>query len=332
MKKNFIATFIIIFIFNPVKSQNSQNSQNSGKPIAEIFTDFHYSLKPSASTTGFNVNRAYFGYNYIADENFSATIKLNLGNPDDVLPVIEPRRYAYLREVSILYSKDKLNLTMGMTTTRLFDFQQRFWGKRYVANTFQSLNNYGPTADLGIIADYKFSDIVDVDITLMNGEGYYKVQLDNNVKPSLGITITPIKELAFRVYYDLIRIQGLWQKTYVGFAGFKNDKVTIGGEINYKSNLDLVKGHNAWGFSGTGAVSLTNKLEFFTRYDYTTSVIVPGDASQWNLSKVGKFLINGFQYTFNNIVKVALDNQVYFPTDKTKAITDLIFINAVFKF
>lgn len=329
MKRIFLAAFAIILMYHPLKSQNTQNS---GKPIAEIFTDFHYSMKPDVKTTGYTINRAYFGYNYIADENFSATIKLNLGNPDDVLPVTEPRRYAFFREASISYKKDNLNLTMGMTTTMLFDFQQRFWAKRYVANTFQSLNNYGPVADLGVVADYKFSDIVDVDLTLMNGEGYYKVQLDNNLKPSFGITVTPISELAFRAYCDIMRMQGIWQKTFVGFAGFKNDKVTIGGEISYKSNLDLVERHNAWGLSGTGAVSLTNKIEFFTRYDYSTSVTVPGDATQWNLSKDGQFLINGFQYTFNKIVKVALDNQVNFPTDKTRSITDLVYINALFKF
>ena len=329
MKKILLATFTIIFFYTQLRSQNIENP---GKPIAEIFTDFHYSMKPDVKTTGYNINRAYVGYTYIADQNFSATIKLNLGNPDDVLPVIEPRRYAYFREASISYKKDKLSLIMGMTTTMLFDFQQRFWAKRYVANTFQSLNNYGPTADIGFVADYKFSDIADVDITLMNGEGYYKVQLDNNLKPSLGITLSPIKEVALRVYCDVIKIQGLWQKTFVGFAGFKNDKVTIGGEISCKSNLDLVGGHNAWGFSGTGAVSLTKKAEFFTRYDYSTSVTVPGDAAQWNLSKDGQFLINGIQYTFNKIVKVALDNQVNFPTDKTRSITDLIYINALFKF
>ena len=329
MKRVFFTAIVSILTCTII---SSQNIENSGKPIAEIFTDFHYSMKPSVKTTGYSVNRAYFGYNYIADENFSATIKLNIGNPDDVLPVTEPRRYGFFREASISYSKDKLNLTLGMTTTRLFDFQQKFWGKRYVANTYQSLNNYGTVADLGLVADYKFSDIVDVDVTLMNGEGYYKIQLDNSLKPSLGITISPIKEVAIRAYGDMIKIHGLWQTTLVGFAGFKNDKITIGGEISHKSNLDLIDGHHAWGFSGTGAVNLTKKIEFFTRYDYSTSVIAPGDATQWNLVKDGQFLINGFQYTFNKIVKIALDNQATFPTDKTRSISDLIFINALFKF
>ena len=329
MKKVFFTVFVLTLTSVILRSQNIENS---GKPIAEIFTDFHYNLKHDSKTTGFSINRAYFGYNYIVDENFSAIIKLNIGNPDDVLPVTEPRRYAFFREASIAYRKNKLNLTFGMTTTMLFDFQQKFWGKRYVANTYQSINNYGTVADLGLVADYKVSDNVDVDVTLMNGEGYYKLQLDNNIKPSLGITFTPIKGFAFRAYGDMMKIQGLWQTTFVGFAGFKNEKVTIGAEISHKSNLVLIDGHHAWGFSGTGAISLTKKIEFFTRYDYSTSAIVPGDETQWNITKDGQFLINGFQYTFNRIVKIALDNQATFPTDKTKTISDLIFINALFKF
>jgi hypothetical protein len=327
MKKILFA--VTIFVLASI-SLLSQNINFPGKPIAEIFTDFHYSLSGGPIPTGFSLNRAYFGYNYIVDENFSANIKLNIGTPEDLAPGAVARRYAFFREASITYAKDKLNLTLGMTGTRLFDYQQRFWGKRYVANTYQSINGYGFVADLGIVADYKFSDIVEADLSFMNGEGYSKIQLDNNIKSSLGITITPISGLALRTYGDIIKTKDLWQGTLVGFAGFKNEKVTIGAELSYKSNLDLIEGHHAWGISGTGAVSLTKKIEFFTRYDYSTSVTVPGDTTQWNISKDGSFLISGFQYTFNKIVKIALNYQATFP--KLNAFSDLIFVNAVFKF
>ena len=50
------------------------------------------------------------------------------------------------------------------------------------------------------------------------------------------------------------RVKDLWQPMFLGFAGFKNEKITIGAEITYKSNLDLIEGHHAWGLSGTGSV------------------------------------------------------------------------------
>jgi hypothetical protein len=329
LKKTILVILSVLLAGSTIKSQNSVNS---GYHIAEIYADFHFNTRNDDNKTGFSINRAYFGYNYIADKNFSANITLNIGNPEDLAPGSVDKRYAYFREASLTYAKDKLNMTLGMTTLRLFNFQQKFWGKRYIANTYQSINGYGLLADLGFVADYKFSEKVEVDLSVMNGEGYTRLQLDNAVKTGLGITITPVKEVAIRVFSDLLQTQGLWQATMVGFAGFKNENVTLGAEASYKSNLDLIKNHHAWGISGTAAVSLTKKLEFFTRYDYSTSIVAPGDVIQWNIYKDGQFLINGFQYTFNNIVKIAIDNQATFPKDKTRTISDLIFINALFKF
>jgi hypothetical protein len=330
MKDVLLASLVLILTSVPVRSQIIENS---GKPIAEIFTDFHYSLSGLPKTTGFSMTRAQFGYNYFASENFSALIKVEIGKPEELAAGSKERRYAFYREASISYNKDKLNISFGITSTRLFEYQQKFWGKRYVADTYQSINGYGYVADLGLSADYKLNDIVEFDIALMNGEGYSNIQLDNNLKSSLGITVTPSGNLAFRAYGDILKTSGLWQTTLIGFAGFKNEKITIGGEISYKSNLVLSAGHNAWGFSGTGAVSLTKKIEFFTRYDYSTSVVVPGDALQWNLSKDGSFLITGFQYTFNKFVKVAIDYQGGFPANKNYGtFSDLIYFNSVFKF
>jgi hypothetical protein len=329
MKKT-LSAFIVLLVTS--LSLKSQNVPNTGKPLAEIYTDFHYNLGNDSKTTGFSLNRAYFGYNYFADENFSALIKVEIGNPSELATGSTSRRYAYYREASISYTKDKLNLSFGVTGTRLFDYQQRFWGKRYIANTYQSINGYGFVADLGVVADYKFSEIVEVDVSLMNGEGYSSLQLDDDLKPSIGITITPVKEMAIRFYTDLIRDEGVWQSTSVGFFGYKNDKFTFGMEASYKSNIDLTVGHNGWGLSTTGAVSLTKKIEFFTRYDYSTSLITSSEGTIWSLINNGSFLINGFQYTFNKMVKIAIDNQATFPQDKSKPVSDLIFVNAIFKF
>lgn len=330
MKKTLFLTLLILFT---ASSSLMFGQLSGGKPIAEIFTDFHYVLSGSgSSTSGFGLTRAYFGYNYAFDEKFSSIIMINLGSPDDLGAGSKSRRYAFLREVSISYKAGNLNLSMGMIGTRLYTFQQKFWGKRYVADTYQSLNGYGFVADLGIAADYKINDFISVDFTFMNGEGYSSLQLDNNLKPSFGITITPIKQIAIRLYSDFLRKDGLWQNTYIGFAGFKSENLYIGGEISYKSHLELVNGHHAWGFSSTAGISLTKKTEFFTRYDYSTSVIVPGDAVEWNYQKDGSFLVAGIQHTFNSSVKIALDYQSYYPVDLNKSITDIIFINALFKF
>ena len=69
-------------------------------------------------------------------------------------------------------------------------------------------------ADLGIVIDYHFNDIFKVDFTLMNGEGYSNLQLDNGLRTSAGLTITPESGLAFRIYGDLERANSV-MATYV---------------------------------------------------------------------------------------------------------------------
>lgn len=311
---------------------HSQTPEIKGKPIAEVFTDFHINLNDTSKTTGFGLTRAYIGYNYLPGNNFSATIILNAGNPDDLPPDAVHRRYAYLREASVTYANERLRISFGITSTKHFDYEQRFWGKRYVANTFQALNGYGYVADLGVVADYKFSDIISGDVTVMNGKGYSELQLDNGVKTSAGLTVTPNQQLVFRLYNDIERESGIWQYTLLTFAGFKNDLLTIGAELNYKTNLDLQDGHNGWGISTTGALNITGKYQIFARYDYAASVNATDYHYHWNYLSDGNLLIGGLQYTCNQNFKVSLNYQENIPYDAGLQSTGLISLDASFKF
>ncbi len=330
LKKSLLVIIIILFEWQLIFSQTFNPAVH---PLAEIFTDFHLNLNDSSKTTGFGLERAYLGLNFLAEDNhFSSTIIINAGKPEDLAPGSEPRRYAYIREASISYSTEKLKLNFGITGTRLFNFQQKFWGKRYIANTYQSLNGYGFVADLGISLDYQINDIVKVDMTIMNGEGYSDIQLDNSLRTAAGLTITPSSSLVFRLYGDITREENLWQPMFIGFAGFKNNTLSIGAEITYKSNLDLIRGHHAWGLSGTAAVNLTEKTEMFARYDYSTSVVPPEESRKWNYLYDGNFLVLGIQHTFNDYVKIAVDYQGTDPYDHGNQNSGAVYINASFKF
>lgn len=328
MKKILPVLFILLF----TRIIDGQTAESYGKPIAEIFTDFHINFNDTAKHTGFDLNRAYLGWHFMPGGRISGKVIINIGSPEDLSPGSTHRRYAYCREASLIWSDKKLTVSAGITGTRIFEFQQRFWGKRYVANTYQSINGYGFIADLGFVIDYKFNDVWKADLSVMNGEGYSDLQLDDNLRTSLGITITPAKTLAFRLYGDIQDAGGLWQPVLVAFAGFKNDLITIGGEISYKSNIDLQKGHHAWGVSSTGGINLTEKLEFFGRYDYSTSVTIGDEILKWNYLNDGSFVIIGLQYMLSPDAKIALNYQGKYPYSPLKTGTDMIFLNALFKF
>jgi hypothetical protein len=329
MKKIMPALFIIA-LFSKVSY--GQTTETYGKPITEIFTDFHVNFNDTTKNTGFDLNRAYLGFHFMPGGKISAKGILNIGSPDDLAAGSLPRRYAYFREASLIWTDEKLTVSFGITGTRIFEFQQRFWGKRYVANTYQSINGYGFVADLGFVVDYKFSEIWKADLSVMNGEGYSNLQLDNNLRTSLGLTITPTKTIALRIYGDIQNVDGLWQPIFIAFAGFRNDLITIGGEISYKSNIDRVRGHHVWGVSSTGGINLTEKLELFGRYDYSSSKTIMNDIMKWNYLKDGSFAIIGLQYTLSPYAKIALNYQGKYPYSPTMMATDMLFLNALFKF
>jgi hypothetical protein len=330
MKRLFLPA-ILILIFPVIL--NSQETEIKGKPILEIFSDLHYNLnKDTLNTTGFGLNRAYFGYDFTLDKNFATTAIIDIGNPLDLALGSKSRRYAHFREASVRYTGEKLTLTFGISGTKIFNYQQKFWGKRYIANTYQSINGYGYVADLGVFADYIISKIVSADVSLTNGEGYSSLQLDNSLKGSLGITITPVKFLFIRMYSDLMKKEGVFQNTLVGFIGFRSKLFYIGGEASFKSNLDLTDGHHAWGVSSTAGLNISENNEVFTRFDYSTSVTVPGDYAGWNYKKDGTFIVVGLQHTFNKYIQAAIDYQSYYPIDYAKTTSDYIFLNIHVKF
>lgn len=325
-------SLIILGLLPAFLSLKGQIHDLKSKPVAEIFTDFHLNLNDSTKTTGFGLNRAYLGYNYVPQGSISGTIILNIGTPDDLANGSTTHRYAYFREASVSYSAEKIRISLGMTSTRIFEFQQKFWGKRYIANTFQSINGYGFVADLGITAEYKFSEAIKADLILMNGEGYHNVQIDNSLRAGTGINITPGTGMAIRLYADIERIKEVWRPMFIGFMGYKNNTVAIGAEATYKSNLDTIAGHHAWGISATAALTVAKNTEVFTRYDYATSRVPFNEVMPWNYMKDGMFLITGLQYSFTQNIKMALNYQGNYPYYSRGNASKAIFVNALFRF
>ena len=79
-------------------------------------------------------------------------------------------------------------------------------------------------------------------------------------------------------------------------------------------------------------MNIAEKTELFARYDYSSSVIGPGEVRRWNYLNDGNFFITGIQHIFNKYVKIALDYQGTYPYDSDRQKSEAIFINALFKF
>lgn len=328
MKRILTSLFVLVIY---TKLSHSQNPLSSGKPIMQIITDFHLDLNDTAKTTGFGLSRAYLGYNYLPGNNFSCMVILNIGTPEDLPNQASPRRYAYFREASVTYTGKRAKVSFGITTTRHFDYLQKFWGKRFISNEFEIRNKYGNIADLGVVVDYKFSEKLSGDIAVTNGEGYSDIQLDNGVKAAAGLTYRPANQYAFRFYNDLNNNNGVLQYTLSSFAGVDNRRINFGVSFHYKTNLDKVEGHDGWGVSSTGAVKLHGEYEIFARYDFSGSITVAGEDNPWNYMKDSNFWIFGLQKNINPNFKLALDFQNSIPYSSNLPASGFIFLNALFK-
>ncbi|HLP72098.1 MAG TPA: hypothetical protein VK155_04285 [Bacteroidales bacterium] len=328
MKKTILVTLTALFCIYTVCSQNIIRA----KPITEIFADFHYFPdNDSSTTTGFAVNRAYLGCNFTTDTRFTGSVIVNVANPSELAPGAKSRRVAYFREASVTWNGDRLTLSGGMTTTKGTIFQQRFIGKRYVAENFEALDGYISVADLGFTVEYKINDRLKADMSLMNGEGYSELHLDNSIRGSVGLTIVPLKNTVIRLYGDMDRPGGIRQNMLLCFIGYKNNRVNLAAEVAGRTSLDKIPGHNAWGFSSTCSVKIFEKTELFGRFDHTASKTVPNEDLPWNYDSDRQFAVTGIQYSFTDAFRIALDYQGIFPSSPEFPYQHGIYLNAHFR-
>lgn len=328
MKKTLLFLLVVFTCICNVRSQSILR----GKPLTEIFADFHYSPgKDTSNTTGFALNRAYLGWNFTTDTRFTSTVIVNVASPSELAPGAKSRRVAFFREASVTWTGERLTLSAGMTPTKGLIFQQKLMGKRYIAENFEALDGYISVADLGFTADYKINDHLKADVSFMNGEGYSELHLDNSIRTSLGFTIIPLKDAVIRLYGDMDHPGGVWQNMLLCFIGYKNQDVNFGAELARKTNFDRIRGHNAWGFSSTCSVRIFEKTELFGRYDYTTSNTASAESLPWNYDSDRQFAVAGIQYSFTDAFRLALDYQGLFPQSHDIPDKHGIFLNAHFR-
>ncbi len=298
----------------------------SGAPVVKIFANVHTGLTDADQSRAFEIRRAYIGYKYEFDPHFATELKLDIGSPDDVSEFSRIRRYAYFKAVALYWRKNQWTLKAGIIDTEHFKDQEKYWKHRYIYESVQDEHGFGPSADLGTTVIYRPLDQLQLDASLLNGEGYRNLQRDNSFKGSFGISYFPLPRILLRFYGDLIR-QEVWQSTLSAFAGYSHAKITAGAEYNRKGNRDFEEGHNQMALSFYLSYDITEKLEIFARYDRLSSNIPPEESKPWNLHDDGSALIGGIQYQPIRHIRIALNYQDWFPYAANMANTSYLFLN-----
>ena len=299
MKTKVILAGVLACIGISAQAQNVQTEEPKGKAIVQVFGNFHTGFGAENNDRGFELERSYLGYEYNFGNGISTKAVMDIGKSSDVS---DYQRIAYIKNAMVSWKKGGLTLNGGLISTTQFNFQEKFWGYRYIMKSFQDEYKFGSSADLGLSVAYKFADWISADAIIVNGEGYKKIQKNDGLNYGLGVTLTPIKGFQIRFYGGLNESGEEGKKNIANmaaFMGYKNEKYTIGAEYNYMKNASYKEDANQSGYSVFTSINLSKSTSLYARFDDLYS------KDDWNLSKDESAAILGAQFKLGKYVKIA---------------------------
>lgn len=310
--KNLVLLFFLFFSFNLFAQDES--FVPSGKPFATIYANFHRGITGGATDeAAFELVRGYIGYEYQFSPEFYAKINVDVGSPDDLSPISKIRRYAYFKNAFLRYSQQKLQIEFGLISLKQFKLQEDIWERRYLMKTIADEHRLGSSADLGVNFHYRFSDILDADLTMMNGEGYSSLQMDDVFKYSLGSTVRIPRNFTSRIVYDNMNNE-ISESTWLFFSSYDFRKVwNLAGEFVYRQNNGWKANHDIYAWSFYGKYNLNEKYQLFARYDRIESNILEGETLPWRLANDGSALVAGIQFRPISKITMALNYHDWYP-------------------
>lgn len=299
MKK--IVLFIIsLFIgFEVCSAQKAEQTfPITGKPILTVFTNYKAGLGNVNNVSGFNLDRAFVGYEGFFAKGFSAKIVMNVETQSDDNG--NTKFNGYLKNAQVDWRGYGFFVSAGLVNLKQFSEQENCWGHRYVFKSFQEEYGIVFCEDIGLVAGYEFSPVISADIAFTNGEGRKFKNMDNRYKYGAGITLKPLKGLILRLYGDIYDIPKYLEDNMVkrdkqysiaSFAGYANKYFSIGVEYNRVFNYKFDSKQDANGYSAYTTINITPKMHIYGRFDYFDT------AGNMKYDNEGHAIICGIEYS-----------------------------------
>ena len=281
------------------KAQDAKVEEPKGKAIVQVFGNFNTGFGAENDIRGFELERSYLGYEYKLGNGLSIKSVMDMGKSSDVS---DNNRLAYMKNAMLSWKNGNMTINGGLISTTQFNFQEKFWGYRYIMKDFQDMYKFGSSADLGISFAYKFADWISADAIVVNGEGYKKVQKNDGLNYGVGVTLTPVKGFQVRLYGGVNEGADDSQKDKINlaaFAGYKGKNFSIGAEYNKMENASNKADADQSGYSIFSTVKVNKKTEIYARFDDLSS------KNDWNISKDEQAAIVGAQFKLGKYVKLA---------------------------
>lgn len=326
MKKMVILAGILACTSISAQTKDAKTEKPKGKAIVQVFGNFHSGFGTENDDRGFELDRSYLGYEYDFGNGLSAKAVMDIGKSKQV---DDYHRIAYIKNAMVSWKRGNLTLNGGLISTTQFNFQEKFWGYRYIMKSFQDEYKFGSSADLGISAAYKFTNWLSADAIIVNGEGYKKIQVKDGLNYGLGVTLTPIKGLQIRLYGGLNESGEEGKKNITNlaaFAGYKHEKFSIGAEYNHMLNAAYADNANQYGYSVFGSVKVAKFADIYARFDDLYS------NDDWNIAKDEQVAILGAQFKLGKYVKIAPNVRMNMPKADGAKNSYSTYVNCYFGF
>ena len=298
--------------------------ERKGDAIITIFSDAHSGFGTVNHDRGFNLDRAYIGYQYALPHGLQLKAVLDFGQSKDVN---DYQRIGYVKNAQITWKQNGWTLNAGLITTTQFKVQEDFWGKRYVMKSFQDEYKFGSSADLGVSVAYKFNKVVSADVIVANGEGYKKVQVKDGLQYGAGVTLTPVEGLTVRAYGSYNESVEEGEKgitNLAAFVGYKHTAFSVAAEYNYQTNMKYVPDCDQDGFSVYASAQLSKKISLFGRWDLLSS------EKDWNKDADGMAGMVGAEFKLGKYIKLAPNFRLWSPKTEGGKTASYVYLNASF--
>lgn len=320
MKTKVLLTSVLACMCMATQGQETKPQEPKGKAIVQVFSNFNFGKERKA----FELERTYLGYEHNFGGGLSIKGVMDVGKSSNVE---DYHRIAYIKNALLQWEKGNLTFNGGLISTTQFNFQEKFWGYRYIMKSFQDEYKFGSSADLGVSVAYKFGDWLSADAIIVNGEGYKKVQKEDGLNYGLGMTITPLKGWQIRLYGAINEKTEDNQKNIINlsaFTGYKNQRFSIGAEYSLIKNSSFKNEADQNGYSLFASIKLNEHTDLYARIDELFS------KDDWNIAKDETSAIIGAQFKVSKYVKIAPNFRINIPKASGEDNVYMGYINCYF--
>ena len=235
---------------------------------SQVFFDLNASSQ-ERSISAFQIRRAYLDFRDEISENFSIRV-----TTDASTSTADGRINAHIKFAEVTWKTTLGQFIIGSQPTNYFGALQKNWGFRFVEKYAANLYGFDATADLGISWRRTMNRLL-IHLGAYNGTGFKKPEDDSYKRVSLlmsygeqdltansGMNVGGALSVEpYATVHD--EISAVYR--YGGFAGYANNKMRLGGELQIERDEGL--DHQERIVAAYFTLTQTEKLAFLGRID-----------------------------------------------------------------